>query len=403
MVWNSIGSMFYLGCQWLITILVVRLSSDYYSAGVLALGMSIANIFNPIGYYKIRTFQVSDLTNEYSSRDYICFRLITTSASLAAMLAYSWSTCNAEDIPSIMAYGAYSCGPVLVDVLHGIDQKFNRMDYIGKSLMIRGALSLFSFSAGMLVTNSLFQSLCLMTVSTYLAILFYDVPTTKKLEQVLRPAFELKRITALLVTCFPLVLALLLGNSAPSLARQILADVYGNSNLGAYASVAAPIAIVQMGAQYIYAPLIGSFAKYSLSKNGRGFICLLLKTIVAIVGLTAVLVAFFLICGENILAILYGDSIREFSYLLTPLILCTSITALVWFAGDLLVVVRKTKENLICYALCFMVSLATASPLLEQCGLNGASYCLIAGFAAGLLYSLFVIIRYCRQISAEER
>ena len=74
MAWNSIGSMFYLGCQWIITILVVRLSSDYTAAGTLALGMAIANIFNPIGYYKIRTLQVSDLSNAYSSCDYIGFR-----------------------------------------------------------------------------------------------------------------------------------------------------------------------------------------------------------------------------------------------------------------------------------------------------------------------------------------
>ena len=38
-LWNSIGSMFYLGCQWLITVLVVRLSSGFDAAGLLSLAM----------------------------------------------------------------------------------------------------------------------------------------------------------------------------------------------------------------------------------------------------------------------------------------------------------------------------------------------------------------------------
>ena len=35
MLWNSFGSITYLACQWLITILVVRLSSGYEAAGTL--------------------------------------------------------------------------------------------------------------------------------------------------------------------------------------------------------------------------------------------------------------------------------------------------------------------------------------------------------------------------------
>ncbi len=37
MLWNSLGSMTYLACQWLITIVVVRLSSGYEDAGLLSL------------------------------------------------------------------------------------------------------------------------------------------------------------------------------------------------------------------------------------------------------------------------------------------------------------------------------------------------------------------------------
>lgn len=48
MIWNSIGSLTYYGCQWLITILVVRVSDSFEAAGTLSLAMSIANIFTPL-------------------------------------------------------------------------------------------------------------------------------------------------------------------------------------------------------------------------------------------------------------------------------------------------------------------------------------------------------------------
>ena len=64
MLWNSFGSITYLACQWLITILVVRLSSGYEAAGTLSLAMSVYNIFAPFAIYRMYTYQVSDVKRE---------------------------------------------------------------------------------------------------------------------------------------------------------------------------------------------------------------------------------------------------------------------------------------------------------------------------------------------------
>ena len=44
MLWNSAGSLTYLALQWAITIVIVRLSSGYDAAGVLALAMTVFNV-----------------------------------------------------------------------------------------------------------------------------------------------------------------------------------------------------------------------------------------------------------------------------------------------------------------------------------------------------------------------
>ena len=64
MLWNSAGSLTYLALQWAITIVIVRLSSGYDAAGVLALAMTVFNIFSPLAIYRMYTYQVSDVKRE---------------------------------------------------------------------------------------------------------------------------------------------------------------------------------------------------------------------------------------------------------------------------------------------------------------------------------------------------
>ena len=65
MLWNSVGSMTYLACQWLTTIVVVRLSSGAFdNAGLLSLAMSVVGIFGTFANYKMGTYQISDIKRE---------------------------------------------------------------------------------------------------------------------------------------------------------------------------------------------------------------------------------------------------------------------------------------------------------------------------------------------------
>ena len=155
MIWNAAGSLVYMAAQWLITVLVVRLSTGYDAAGLLALGMAVSNIFSPIGYYKIRTYQVSDLDEEFTFAQYLGFRIITVALAIGVMFVYCFLTCPASAWLTVILYGFFSLGPVFVDVLHGEEQRESRMDVIGISFILRGILLLVAFIAGMVLFNSL--------------------------------------------------------------------------------------------------------------------------------------------------------------------------------------------------------------------------------------------------------
>ena len=75
MLWNVIGSTGFIGAQWAMTILIVRLA-DYTQAGYLSLGLSLTNVFTNVAYFSIRNFQVSDQNEKYTADIYVTHRLL---------------------------------------------------------------------------------------------------------------------------------------------------------------------------------------------------------------------------------------------------------------------------------------------------------------------------------------
>lgn len=183
MLWNSFGSLTYLGCQWLITILVVRLADGYDDAGTLSLAMSVYNMFSSLAIYRMYTYQVSDVNHENTVGEYFAFRVITCSIALVCIVGYSIVTCSPNALYAIVAYAIYKIASLLIDVLHGLDQQNRRMDLIGKSLTMQGIVSLTIFCAAQAITGQLALTLLLMTVGIIAIGLLYDLPRSKQCER----------------------------------------------------------------------------------------------------------------------------------------------------------------------------------------------------------------------------
>ena len=83
------GSITSLVCQYLITVLIVRLSSELDAAGLYSLAMSVFGIFSPIANYGIYSYLATDIRNEYSLGEYLTLVIITSSACVLFCLLYT--------------------------------------------------------------------------------------------------------------------------------------------------------------------------------------------------------------------------------------------------------------------------------------------------------------------------
>ncbi len=120
-IWNTVGSIFYCACQWLITIIVVRVST-YEDAGYLSLAMTTSSSFSAISLFSMRNFQVSDIKNEYSSAIYTGSRILTSLLAFALCILVSVWGNSLYQILCIAAFMLVRVAEAIVDVMHGIDQ-----------------------------------------------------------------------------------------------------------------------------------------------------------------------------------------------------------------------------------------------------------------------------------------
>ena len=74
---NVFGNVIYLAAQWWMTIIVAKMSTGYSDAGTLALAITVTNIIYLIASYGMRSFQVSDVNNVYSHKEYVVSRYAT--------------------------------------------------------------------------------------------------------------------------------------------------------------------------------------------------------------------------------------------------------------------------------------------------------------------------------------
>lgn len=384
-LWNSAGSIVYLVTQWIISIFVVRFSG-VEDAGNLTLAMSVNNIFYSIAMQGIRNFQVSDTNEKYKDHTYVYNRIISCILSFGICLLYCGIIqYSSEQKICIIAYCLFKMSEALYDVYAGICQKNWRMDYIGKSWMIKGIVTLGAFVGFYLISGNLLWAILGMAISSYIVVGVYDVPKTHSLSQI-RISLKDKDCLKLTIECFPLLCYLILSTIVPTIPRIFMERILGNYALGIYGSIATPTAIVQMGASYIFNPFLTLFAEQYNSGKIVQFRNTMKKCILTISCFSVIALIGGKILGKWGLNLIYGSEVAEYVSLLLPLILCTILTSLVWFLCALLTVVREFKGLIISNLIVVILSGISSIFCLKIFGMQGASIALGISLGVEILF-----------------
>lgn len=394
-VWNTVGNFVYLFSQWILTYIVVKFLG-FADAGVFSLAMTVAGVFAVVATYGMRSYQASDVEGQHPFRVYLCSRIVTCAAALALCAAFAAANGYSPYVfLCIFAYMIFKVLEALSDVYQGLLQKEMRLDYVGKSYLVKGIAILAAFLVVVVVSQSLLASICTMSIIMVLVIVLYERKRAALFEE--KPergqghVSPKKSVILLLATCLPLALYGLFFTVMGQAPRYFIEMLLGEEALGYYASIAMPVVIIQVSGSFIFSPLVTPMAK-SLSENNRhAFLSTVKRVVLFIAGLAIVSVVLGLLIGDSALVWAFGAEIEPYTYLLMPLVACAIFTCLGWFLASVLTVMRALKTLLITSSASMVIVLGGCVPFIHQWGMNGASFILVIALVFFSLVCMFAI------------
>lgn len=400
MAFHSIGSLFYLVCQWLLTVIVVPLCS-FEAAGILALAISLTNVFFTLGTFGIRIFQVSDSRGKYSPGLYISTRVLTCLFALG--LCALFLLCNrqytAEQVLCVLFYMFYRIGEALVDVLAGEEQKAYRFDYVGLSFLFRGLATLLSFALTLYSTRNLTLTLLAMALVTLAVVLAYDGKRVKSLTD-FRLHLSLRESLPLLREAWPLMLNSALLTLLAAIPRYFLEMYHGSELLGYFGSVSTPAVIIQAGCSFIYTPLVAPLSSRFAGRDLPGFRRMLLLALGGVLGFAACMFAGAALLGRWGLTLLFGQAILPYAFLLLPVLGSTLCISLIYFFEVPLTIGRQLKVMTAIHAGAVLLAAAVSLLAIPVQGLQGVLLALYISAGGDVLAMAAATAWMCRKARA---
>jgi O-antigen/teichoic acid export membrane protein len=390
-IYNSIGTGVYLFCQWLMTFIVVWLS-DYENAGILAISMSISTTFSIIATFNMRNYQSSDINNCFSEKTYIFSRIYTSLAAILITYVYcAIKNYTGFQFWCINIYMLYKISEAIVDLFYGTLQKKWRFDIIGKSYFYRGLITILTFSITLLLSKNLLLSLIVMTIGIYLFVIFYDY---KNYGFVVKEfgCTNIKNILNLLYKCVPLVIYGISFNYISMYPKVMAEQLLGEKMIGFYSTVATPAIVIQVAATFIYTPLTSLFAEFYDKRDFKNLNINIFKVILLIISFCLIGLIIYFLFSNQIFGLIFGKEILQYTYLFKGVIIISTLTAIIWFIGMVLTVMRSYKPLLFGSIISLIISIFITPIFLNKYSLSGINYViLISYFLQTIIYAVALI------------
>lgn len=390
---NSSGTIFYFFCQWLITVLVVRISG-YKDAGILSLIISITNIFYFIALFGVRNYQISDVTNKYTDSEYIYLRIITSFIALLLFLISLFILdIDNKTIVCSIAYIFYKLGEAFTDVLFGSLQRYNDYVSIAKSYFYKGIVSVFGFSIILYLTKDLLVAILSEVIAYFFIIIVYD---KKKLSKYFAFKIGKYNVSPLMKECLPLMFYMLIIPYLNFIMRYVISTNYSQYTLGGFSSITMFFTIASTIMSSIYVSVIPEISRQYNQKQYDKTFQIIKKIAIFIVALGIVSIICAKTIGLTIFTILFGIKISEFYYLIIPTLVSSIILCFTTFFSSVIIAFGYNNKVLFYNAISAVTCSITIIPLVNQFGPVGSIYSVSIGLMVTTIMLILTLYRKLR-------
>ncbi len=376
--------------------------------GQLSLSLAITAPVFMLATLSLRNLQATDTTSTFSFHDYLLLRSTMIGIACLAITAILFLTDYSRDVVLISALMTFAKAmESLGDICYGLMQRRERMEFIARSLILRGALSVAAVVALMAATGNVIVSVAGMAACWAGALLAYDVPKALHfLDRSERNDFfsgnwgdRWRRACRLGALALPLGLVLLLVSLNTNIPRYFIDAAMGEEALGYYSAIVyfsmIGVTVVNALCQAATPQLAQRYARQST----QSFLILWLKLmgVATLVGLGGWAVAELL--GEAVLTVLYTESYAAHADLLAFLLGAATFSFLASVSGYGMTAMRKLRIQLPIAALATLTTVVFCALLVPRVGLAGAIWAFLAGSVVQFLAGVVVVASGLRALT----
>jgi O-antigen/teichoic acid export membrane protein len=326
--WVLCGNMAYAGCQWGMIVALAKLGSTFM-VGQFALGLAIAVPVLMFANLNLRAVQATDARRLYSFGEYLRLRILTTTAALAVIAAVVWfGRYERRTAMVILALAAAKGIETLSDIHYGLFQLNDRLDQTGRSMMLRGVLSLIALSAGLYFTHSVLWGCVALALVWLPSLLLFDVRNGRRfLAGGVSPTTDrgLQRQWRLMRLALPLGIVTTLAALNLNMPRYFIHAWMGEHQLGIFSAMAYATVAMTLISDSLGHCAIPRLSRVYASGRLAEFRMLLFKMLAAggALGLAGLAAATLL--GSRLLTLVYSREYAAYSRVFILLMLAAAI------------------------------------------------------------------------------
>lgn len=388
-IWNTIGALFNSFTSLFFMIIITRING-VDSAGIFTFAFSTACLFQAIGTYAGRVYQVTENNKKITDNDYIYNRFATCLIMLLVGFVFSFiKGYSGYKISIIMILVLFKAIESFSDSIYGIIQKSNMLYKVGFSLFIKGIFGLLAFLVVDFFTKDIILSSFALIIVNLFIIFIYDYFNIKKCKFMFAKP-NLNGIKLIFTFGFYTFFFNFLNQYLINASKYSIDSYLSSKYQTIFAIIIMPATIIALAAQFLVAPFLIQL-KDKLKKGDYNKFNKQVKKIVLYlsgIGLVAIFIAFIL--GIPFLELIYGIELEQYLIHLLIIILGAVFYGLSYILSSALTTLRSTFSQAIVYIITSIFAFIISEILVKNIGLLGAT--ISYGLSMLLLLLLYFII-----------
>lgn len=394
-VWNAVAAAFNAG-QSAIVLFFVAHGFGLDLAGIVTIGYAIANLFQTIGRYGLRNYQVTDVDEKFSFSDYFFSRVTTVGLALAASGIYLIFCRNVmgyslEKTIIIFELVVLKLADAFAEVYIARYQQMGRLDIGSKIHAMELILSTIAMCVCLWIGMNLYGAILVGIVLTVI-VTFLCIQMTKALVDARVRKWNSGKVFRLLKVgislCVGLTLYMYIGN-----APKYLIDIYMDEKSQAiFGYVMMPMFVITLLNNFLLQPILKDLGDVWGKKDLTRFQKMVLRQYLVICGLSVFVLIAGILIGLPVLSVFYGVDLNGYRVEFSILMAGATFYTVAYYLSVVLTTIRRQNQIVLGYIAAAILYICLGGVFLHTWGMLGAAFLyLISNALTAVLFTIFVL------------